>query len=660
MASTLMMNAQAFPFFPSSSATAGSNLSSPSHHLQQQQQQHQAPSMPLSPSEAALDLSKLSLPESGAEQASSSFSGSSHPHRLPGYGYRVASPMHYPTAPFPLSHSSSSSSSAGSPYGGFSPAQRQSPYGSGGGGADEYVAELPVTPPFFLSHKRSQSQTAGLQPPLLLQQPPHRGHHISGDSYTSTASATSSPASSFPHSSPQSSPPYSPRDDLSPPQASSRYSHSQHSHPVNTDHTRRLSDAALGFSSTVIAYHTAPTPLSSSSSSFTPSGSSSPSSSSAAPPPVSSGVVDPRAYEPERLHALICVVLHMESAGSQQKFLSQLGILYKQMFPQLFVKGMLKDLVDHAVSSGLLKLTGPAGQQQVFLTTQARLAGGQMLSGGSGSQLQASLQQQQQYGAAGLQQSQSPAPSPSGTPPPGQAAPDDDDGSGQHQQRLGRPRSGSNAGIGSSRHSRSSTVQYGSSGRLTPNTSPQLAGNNAVMPLPPLSIAAAMNSGSLSLTSPALPSSSAAFYPSFSAQSSFPASVPSAAVFSPSGLEEKYFRHEKVRHLRYMFHFRVHACRAFLSKQCPAMDAGKKGSSASSSTDCFDYHSSSKMRRRVPRIVQYSNGTFWSYNACRCQAVEKEVRCEKGGELPLQPQQGGDRLPSLAVQDAALLVPGSP
>ena len=35
-------------------------------------------------------------------------------------------------------------------------------------------------------------------------------------------------------------------------------------------------------------------------------------------------------------------------------------------------------------------------------------------------------------------------------------------------------------------------------------------------------------------------------------------------------------------------------------------------------------------RRRIPRIYQFSNGIFWNYNACRCQSIEKEMRCEKG------------------------------
>lgn len=44
---------------------------------------------------------------------------------------------------------------------------------------------------------------------------------------------------------------------------------------------------------------------------------------------------------------------------------------------------------------------------------------------------------------------------------------------------------------------------------------------------------------------------------------------------------------------------------------------------------CFDYHSL-KTRRRIPRIYSFSNGIFWSYNACRCQAIEKEQKCDKG------------------------------
>lgn len=44
---------------------------------------------------------------------------------------------------------------------------------------------------------------------------------------------------------------------------------------------------------------------------------------------------------------------------------------------------------------------------------------------------------------------------------------------------------------------------------------------------------------------------------------------------------------------------------------------------------CFDYHSL-KTRRRIPRIYNFSNGIFWNYNACRCQSIEKDMRCEKG------------------------------
>ena len=55
--------------------------------------------------------------------------------------------------------------------------------------------------------------------------------------------------------------------------------------------------------------------------------------------------------------------------------LSQLGILYKLLFPHVFVKGKLKKLVEQAVSSGLLDLAGPAGQQQLHVTKKGRQTG---------------------------------------------------------------------------------------------------------------------------------------------------------------------------------------------------------------------------------------------------------------------------------------------
>jgi len=88
----------------------------------------------------------------------------------------------------------------------------------------------------------------------------------------------------------------------------------------------------------------------------------------------------------------------------------------------------------------------------------------------------------------------------------------------------------------------------------------------------------------------------------------------------PTALEEKHFRGEKLKHLKYMFHFRVHPCINFLQKgTCPY----------DNKNECFDYHSL-KTRRRIPRIYLFSNGIFWSYNACRCQAMEKDMKCEKG------------------------------
>ena len=88
----------------------------------------------------------------------------------------------------------------------------------------------------------------------------------------------------------------------------------------------------------------------------------------------------------------------------------------------------------------------------------------------------------------------------------------------------------------------------------------------------------------------------------------------------PIGLEEKSFRGELLKHLKYIFHFRVHPCLNFLQKgSCPF----------DNKNECFDFHSLVS-RRRIPRIYNFSNGVFWSYNACRCQAIEKDMRCEKG------------------------------
>ena len=164
--------------------------------------------------------------------------------------------------------------------------------------------------------------------------------------------------------------------------------------------------------------------------------------------------------------------------------------------------------------------------------------------------------------------------------------------------------------------------------------------------LPALSLGALNNMYTPPAT--AVSSSSFATPPAFSNSSypSFFSTLAATAPYTPTApssftLEEKYFKHEKPRHLTYMFHFRVHACKAFVNKACPVATAdgakgkgrggdGSGGGGGSGGNDCFDYHSASKTRRRVPRIVSYSNGTFWNYNACRCQAIEKEVKCEKG------------------------------
>jgi hypothetical protein len=94
-------------------------------------------------------------------------------------------------------------------------------------------------------------------------------------------------------------------------------------------------------------------------------------SSSISPSPSPSPSPDPmhsRSHDPARIQALIQVIQQLADSGVTQKFLSQLGIVFKQLHPNLFVKGILKELVDHASHCGLLVLSGPAGQQQVELT----------------------------------------------------------------------------------------------------------------------------------------------------------------------------------------------------------------------------------------------------------------------------------------------------
>ena len=565
----------------------------------------------MNPSAYPFSPAQSSHPPSQSDAAPSSSSSSSSMGGV-GHGghpgaprrpvmFRAPSNAMYHTAP--ASSFSASVSAAGMGGGSSMSPITRLPFHAPG----ELVDDLPTSPlSMFHSQLRGVSGHSHTLPP--------RGY----DSLASTASTMSSSSSSYPASSPQSSPPYSPRDDLSPlhSTAPSRFGSAQLSlvhDSHHADRSRRLSDSSGSSpfphaSLSSISYSSSPSSAQSASS---PTGNSIVSLSS------SGVVIDPRAQDPERLHALLSVVFHMESSGAHAKFLSQLGILYKQMYPQLFVKGMLKDLVDYAVTSGLLKLTGPAGQQQVHLTSKARSSGAQ----------QPPLLQQigflpSQLSSGPIISAQSPSPesSPSGNSPPVMTYGDEDDGFRGLMQQT-RPRSGSivgsvgSGGIATTRNARAQSVQYGHSARGTPTTSPQLSAASSpfISGLPPLSIAPAMT--------PSLP-------PFGSSTFHTPQSTSGGGMVT---LEEKYFRGEKTRHLRYMFHFRVHACKAALTKSCTAGDSLKKPgqSGASSGSDCFDHHSASKTRRRLPRIVTYSNGTFWSYNACRCQAIEKEIKCEK-------------------------------
>ena len=596
---SLPMNASAYPFYPAYSAQYGGNSTS----------------SPSSPIDGAMDLSRLSYP---SPNGSFDHSRRSTPIQ------RLSTPTYYHTMPQPSSSSSHSSSQHSS----IAAVDRRSAVQ-----LHDYTAEVPgVLLPHFQPHKRSTSSSQHLSNII------HHSHHLSTDS---TASALSSALSSstYPLHSPQSSPPYSPRDDFSPPHVPTSVKYgtapalgiiydreAQDRHDRHDGRTRRLSDSPLTFSSLPSPFPSTPFP--NISSILHPLG--------GAP---AASLVDPRAHDPERLHALISVVFHMEHTGQQQKFLSQLGILYKQLYPHLFVKGMLKDLVDHAVLSGLLKLTGPAGQQQVHLTHKARANAMSYVNIPALANPFGLSHVTNYHTHTPSAHSPSPAPSPSSSPAPvSQNSTDDDEHSGT------RSRSGSSgSGSGSGRHTRNHSVQNLHSARATPNSSPMgmptAAPSNS---LPALTIGASSHtytppSSAAALSGPATPPTfSSSSYPSFFA--TLAATVP----YTPTApatfiLEEKYFKHEKPRHLTYMFHFRVHACKAFVNKACPvATGDGSKGKGrggdggGGGSSDCFDYHSASKTRRRVPRIVSYSNGTFWNYNACRCQAIEKEIKCEKG------------------------------
>lgn len=84
-------------------------------------------------------------------------------------------------------------------------------------------------------------------------------------------------------------------------------------------------------------------------------------------------------------------------------------------------------------------------------------------------------------------------------------------------------------------------------------------------------------------------------------------------------LEAKYYVNEHVHHLYNMFNYRVRMCESYLhTGQCMYDTA-----------QCYDAHAYEQLRR-VPRILAYTNGHFFSYNACRCQQYELEGSCDKG------------------------------
>jgi hypothetical protein len=286
-------------------------------------------------------------------------------------------------------------------------------------------------------------------------------------------------------------------------------------------------------------------------------------------------LIDPRTRDPERLAALLAIVLHMELSGMQPKLLSQLGIMYKQMYPHLFVKGLLKDMIEHAVNAQLLKLTGPAGQQQVHLSSKAR-----------------QLSRLNQLTHVGQIASVIPA--------------------------LISALS-------------NSSIMQGSYGSTPPQSPPATKNNQFVYSFEesddPVIISGGRKSSihsGLSFENPILNTEATTLSRERSATNMFDPFSPSHAIDNTANMipEEKIFQHEKINHLKYIYHFRVHPCRAYANKQCAAEN--KKNSS-----ECFEYHST-KMRRRVLRVLQYSNGWFWSYNACRCTAIEKDQKCEKG------------------------------
>lgn len=77
--------------------------------------------------------------------------------------------------------------------------------------------------------------------------------------------------------------------------------------------------------------------------------------------------------------------------------------------------------------------------------------------------------------------------------------------------------------------------------------------------------------------------------------------------------EAKYYINEKITHLYNMFHYRVKLCDSYINH----------GTCVYDNATCYDAHDYTQIRR-IPRILAYSNGHFFSYNACRCQQYELE------------------------------------
>lgn len=605
------------------------------------------------------------------------------------------------------------------------------------------------------------------------------GSHNTSSIHQGRLSNSSSPAAGSPLITPN----------ATPTNGNGEYRHPAFSTSPNGGGNRTFNGAASSTTASNTSGSSTPAYFSSnpaSSVSPSPSGSPSPS-----PDPLHS-----RSHDPVRIQALIQVIQQLADSGVTQKFLSQLGIVFKQLHPNLFVKGILKELVDHASHCGLLTLSGPAGQQQVELTVAGKaIAQTWRLNHETVHQQQlASLKETLQMHASSHFDSTSSSSSasaggnfksshiglsflddPDSTFPPttrGVQSLNNTGGSSINNTsssinttassiHSSAPASLNNTGAGNnnliSHHLDSSndlinttsgtfTSHPKDSARLDLNNifgvtsssifgvtdaedsellssyhdadlnieryrskSPQNTGADAHSSFTLLNstgggggshstnstggnngfgsyhsqasststpsthytsllgpsgrsshsgsgsnvgVGSQYNTNTFGVNSSShdhlhtphpvqshingsnmyqfLGSSTTTPYQPHQQQQanhtqSYDPVLPDPSALQllpplPTSLEEKSFRGERLKHLKYIFHFRVHPCLNFLQKgSCPF----------DNKNECFDYHSL-KTRRRIPRIYSFSNGVFWSYNACRCQAIEKEMRCEKG------------------------------